>query len=118
MDFLTAFGLFADTAMVVCHALEQRSASSSLRSRDRAALGPCMGFSKGHGLSGWSRPYGRWWLFVSGTTLDVLGCPVKTFGERADRAIATSGRAKGNCAWMRQKLRSSRVYRAKLHQRP
>jgi hypothetical protein len=68
MDLLTAFGLFAVTAMLVCYALEDRSRSYILAFAVACALGSVYGFLQG----AW--PFGlvevvwmlvaarRWWL--------------------------------------------------------
>ena len=47
MDGLTAFGLFAVTAMLVCYALEDRSAWSVLGFAFACALGSIYGFLQG-----------------------------------------------------------------------
>ena len=44
MDMLTAFGLFAVTAMLVCYALEQHSRSFILAFAGACALGSAYGF--------------------------------------------------------------------------
>jgi hypothetical protein len=68
MDALTAFGLFAVTAMLVCYALEERSAWLILAFALACALGSVYGFLQG----AW--PFGvveaiwaavalrRWWM--------------------------------------------------------
>jgi len=47
MDALTAFGLFAVTAMMLCYALEQRSAWYTLGFAAACALGSVYGFLQG-----------------------------------------------------------------------
>jgi hypothetical protein len=47
MDSLTAFGLFAVTAMLVCYALEDRSAWFVLAFAGACALGSIYGFLQG-----------------------------------------------------------------------
>jgi hypothetical protein len=47
MDWLTAFGLFAVTAMLVCYALEDRSAWFVLAFAGACALGSIYGFLQG-----------------------------------------------------------------------
>ncbi len=47
MDWLTAFGLFAVTAMLVCYALEDRSAWFVLAFAAACALGSVYGFLQG-----------------------------------------------------------------------
>jgi hypothetical protein len=47
MDALSAFGLFAVTAMLVCYALEQRSAWFILAFAGSCALGSLYGFLQG-----------------------------------------------------------------------
>jgi hypothetical protein len=47
MDGLTAFGLFAVTAMLVCYALEERSAWFVLGFAGACALGSAYGFLQG-----------------------------------------------------------------------
>ena len=47
MDGLTAFGLFAVTAMLVCYALEKRSRSFILGFAGACALGSAYGFLQG-----------------------------------------------------------------------
>ncbi len=50
MDELTAFGLFAVTAMLVCYALENRSRWFILAFAAACTLGSLYGFSRVHGL--------------------------------------------------------------------
>ena len=50
MDELTAFGLFAVTAMLVCYALEDRSHWFILTFAGSCALGSLYGFFQGGGL--------------------------------------------------------------------
>jgi hypothetical protein len=47
MDALTAFGLFAVSAMLVCYALEQRSSWWTLGFAGSCALGSAYGFLQG-----------------------------------------------------------------------
>ena len=47
MDVLTAFGLFAVTAMLVCYALEDRSPYFILAFAGACALGSIYGFMQG-----------------------------------------------------------------------
>jgi hypothetical protein len=47
MDGLTAFGLFAVTAMLICYALERRSTWFILAFAGSCALGPLYGFVQG-----------------------------------------------------------------------
>ena len=47
MDGLTAFGLFAVTAMLVCYALEERSARFILAFAGSCGLGSLYGFLQG-----------------------------------------------------------------------
>ena len=47
MDALTAFGLFAVTAMLVCYALETRAAGWTLGFAGACALGSAYGFLQG-----------------------------------------------------------------------
>jgi hypothetical protein len=47
MDALSAFGLFAVTAMLVCYAVEQRSAWFILAFAGSCALGSLYGFRQG-----------------------------------------------------------------------
>lgn len=47
MDALTAFGLFAVTAMLICYALEDRSPSFTLAFAGACALGSAYGFLQG-----------------------------------------------------------------------
>jgi hypothetical protein len=68
MDYLTAFGLFAVMAMMICYALEKRSPWYVLGFAGACGLGSIYGFLQG----GW--PFGlvelvwsivaarRWWL--------------------------------------------------------
>ena len=77
MDGLTLFGLFAVTAMLVCYALESRSAWFTLAFAAACALGSTYGFLQG----AW--PFGlvegvwtfvalaRWWRLPR--TRDVAG---------------------------------------------
>ena len=47
MDWLTAFGLFAVTAMLVCYAMEDRSPAFVLAFAGACALGSIYGFMQG-----------------------------------------------------------------------
>ena len=47
MDWLSAFGLFAVTAMLVCYALEDRSPAFVLAFAGACALGSVYGFMQG-----------------------------------------------------------------------
>ncbi len=74
MDLLTAFGLFAVTAMLICYALEDRGAVFVLAFAAACALGSIYGFMQG----AW--PFGlveavwavialrRWWVRARGVT--------------------------------------------------
>jgi hypothetical protein len=53
MDALTAFGLFAVTAMLVCYALEDRSHWFVLAFAGACALGSAYGFLQGGLLDCW-----------------------------------------------------------------
>jgi hypothetical protein len=55
MDALTAFGLFAVTAMLVCYACEDRSPWFILAFAVACLLGSVYGFLQG----AW--PFRRWW---------------------------------------------------------
>jgi hypothetical protein len=58
MDELTAFGLFAVTAMLVCYALEDRSHWFILDFAGACASDRSMVFFRARGLLAWSRPFG------------------------------------------------------------
>jgi hypothetical protein len=71
MDALTAFGLFAVTAMLICYALEDRSSWFILAFAGACALGSIYGFLQGAwpfgvveaiwaGVAGW-----RWKTFAA-----------------------------------------------------
>ena len=68
MDKLTAFGLFAVTAMLVCYALEKRSAWFILAFAGSCVLGSVYGFLQGAWPFGiveaiWSVVAARrWWI--------------------------------------------------------
>jgi hypothetical protein len=47
VDWLTAFGLFAVTAMLICYALEDRSPAFILAFAGACALGSIYGFMQG-----------------------------------------------------------------------
>jgi hypothetical protein len=47
MDWLTAFGLFAVTAMLICYAMEDRSPAYILAFAGACALGSVYGFLQG-----------------------------------------------------------------------
>jgi hypothetical protein len=74
MDKLTAFGLFAVTAMLVCYALEKRSPWFILAFAVSCALGSVYGFLQGAWPFGmveaiWSVVAARrWWLARSRRT--------------------------------------------------
>jgi len=59
MNVLTAFGLFAVTAMVVCYALEHRHHSFILLFAFSCVLGSVYASCKVRGRSGWSNWYGQ-----------------------------------------------------------
>jgi hypothetical protein len=67
LDALTAFGLFAVTAMLVCYALEERSPWFVLGFAAACALGSAYGFLQGAWPLGlveaiWAMvALGRWW---------------------------------------------------------
>jgi len=67
MNMLTAFGLFAVTAMVICYALEQRHPWFSLAFAFSCVLGSVYGFLQGAWPFGlvelvWSGiAAGKWW---------------------------------------------------------
>jgi hypothetical protein len=70
MDALTAFGLFAVTAMLVCYALEDRSAWFILGFAGACVLGSIYGFLQGAWPFGaveaiWALVAGRRWLYKS-----------------------------------------------------
>ena len=71
MDVLTIFGLFAVTAMLICHALEDRSPWYILAFAGACALGSVHGFLQGAWRFGlveaiWSLVAGRrWWARAS-----------------------------------------------------
>jgi hypothetical protein len=58
MKPLTAFGLFAVTAMLVCYAFEKRNPWFILAFAVSCGLGSINGFSKALGPSGQSKPSG------------------------------------------------------------
>ena len=60
MDPLSAFGLFAVIAMLVCYALEDRSPWYIFGFAVACALGSIYGFLQAHGRSAWSRRCGHW----------------------------------------------------------
>ena len=74
MDKLTAFGLFAVTAMLVFYALEQRSRWFILAFAGSCILGSAYGFLQGAWPFGlveaiWSAvAVRRWWIFRNGPT--------------------------------------------------
>ena len=73
MSALTAFGLFAVTAMLVCYALERRSRWFTLAFAGACALGSAYGFLQGAWPFGlveaiWSMvAVRRWWLAGRGS---------------------------------------------------
>jgi predicted PurR-regulated permease PerM len=58
LDWLTAFGLFAVTAMLIFYALEDHSPVFILAFAGACALGSVYGFLQGPGHSGSSKPCG------------------------------------------------------------
>ena len=72
MDPLTAFGLFAVSAMLVCYAMEQRSPGWILGFAAACALGSAYGFLQGAWPFGlveaiWSAvAVRRWWIASRG----------------------------------------------------
>jgi hypothetical protein len=75
MDALTAFGLFAVTAMLVCYALETRSPWWTLAFAGSCFLGSAYGFMQGAWPFGlveavWGLVAGRKWLRVRGIARD------------------------------------------------
>ena len=66
MDALTAFGLFAVTAMLLCYAMEDRSSWFVLAFAGACALGSVYGFLQGAWPFGVVDPSGRSWLCVAG----------------------------------------------------
>src|ERR1700684_1973025 len=84
MNSLSAFGLFAVTAMLVCYALEQRSPWFILAFAASCALGSLYGFLHGAWPCGLVEAiYGRSWRCAVGTMRD----PVRAFGECANRVV-------------------------------
>jgi hypothetical protein len=79
VDWLSAFGLFAVTAMLVCYALEDRGHAFILAFAGACALGSVYGFMQG----AW--PFGaveavwaviaarRWWMRAYGTPAQQRG---------------------------------------------
>jgi hypothetical protein len=70
MDILTAFGLFSVTAMLVCYALEDRSAWFILGFSGACVLGSIYGFLQGAWPFGaveaiWALVAVRRWLYKS-----------------------------------------------------
>jgi hypothetical protein len=68
MDALTAFGLFSVTAMLVCYALEDRSAWFIFGFAGACVLGSIYGFLQGAWPFGaveaiWALVAGRRWLY-------------------------------------------------------
>jgi hypothetical protein len=72
MDSLSAFGLFAVSAMLICYALEQRSRWFILGFAGACTLGSAYGFLQGAWPFGvvegvWSAvALRRWWLAMRG----------------------------------------------------
>ena len=66
MDLLSAFGLAAVTAMLVCYALEDRSPWYIFGFAVACALGSLYGFLPGARRSHGSRRYGRRWRCGAG----------------------------------------------------
>jgi phosphinothricin acetyltransferase len=69
MTALSAFGLFAVAAMLVCYALEERSRSFTLAF---AVAGSLYGFSKAPGPLDWLSPYGHWSRSENGSEEEAL----------------------------------------------
>jgi len=72
MDALTAFGLFAVSAMLICYAMEARSAWWTLAFAGACALGSAYGFLQGAWPFGlveavWAAVAGRKWLALRGS---------------------------------------------------
>jgi hypothetical protein len=73
VDWLSAFGLFAVTAMLICYALEDRSPIFILAFAGACALGSIYGFMQGAWPFGvveavWSViAVRRWWMRAQGT---------------------------------------------------
>jgi hypothetical protein len=61
MDALTAFGLFAVAAMLVCFASRSTARGSPWLSRALVVSVLFTGFFKAPGHSVWSKPFGRLW---------------------------------------------------------
>jgi hypothetical protein len=74
LDLLTAFGLFAVTAMLVCYALEDRAPVFVLAFAGACALGSVYGFLQGAWPFGlvegvWSFvALRRWWMLPAGAS--------------------------------------------------
>lgn len=66
MDALTAFGLFAVTAMLVCYALEERSAWFIFAFAGSCGLGSAYGFLQGAWPFGLIGQYGPWSRYIAG----------------------------------------------------
>jgi hypothetical protein len=73
VDWLSAFGLFAVTAMLICYALEDRGPIFILAFAGACALGSIYGFMQGAWPFGvveavWSViAVRRWWMRAQGT---------------------------------------------------
>jgi hypothetical protein len=61
VDRLSAFGLFAVTAMLVTYALEYHSHWFTLAFAGACALGSAYGFLQGAWPFGWLKRFGQWW---------------------------------------------------------
>src|SRR5262249_38644872 len=89
MDPLTAFGLFAVSAMLVCYAMEQRSPGWILGFAAACALGSAYGFLQGAWAFGlveaiWSAvAVRRWWVACRGRG---------THGQAPARELGDTGR--------------------------
>jgi hypothetical protein len=74
LDWLTVFGLFAVTAMLVCYALEDRNPAFVLAFAGACALGSIYGFLQGAWPFGlvegvWSLvALRRWWMRPAGAS--------------------------------------------------
>jgi hypothetical protein len=66
MDCLTAFGLFAVTAMLVTYALEDRSSWFILAFAGACALGSAYCFFRGPGRLDLLKQFGPWWRYAVG----------------------------------------------------
>src|SRR5271170_6139191 len=69
MDALTAFGLLAVVAILVCYALEDRSPCFISAFACSCSLGSAYGFLQGAWPFGLSNKYGRWLLCGVGMSI-------------------------------------------------